>query len=158
MGVLQGITCGETEGRQTFEGAQPSVYWDIMPMTTRRPPCARAREHVVNMSPPTLSKIRSNPCSSTHNATVPTNTHLESLCQRPSDRVCPWLQWMFIHGGAVIDFARDHTSTILLQDIREQHTTGSRVSGRLLQAANPDMSVNVFLFRPPHASNIAWPK
>ncbi len=110
MGVLQGITCGGTEGRQTFEGAQPSVYWDIMPMTTRRPPCARAREHVVNMSPPTLSQIRSNPCSSTHNATVPTNTHLESLCQRPSDRVCPWLQCgcLFTEGLSLILHGTTH--------------------------------------------------
>ncbi len=57
------------EGRQeeppllrTLDGAQPSVYCDIMPMTTRQPFWASARVHVVNMSPPTLSHTRSTPC------------------------------------------------------------------------------------------------
>ena len=55
----------QQDGAPTCEGAQPSEYWLIMPMTTRRPPCASARVHTVNMPPPTLSQIRSMPCACT---------------------------------------------------------------------------------------------
>lgn len=54
----------------TCEAPQPSEYWDIMPMTMRRPPCANARVHVMNMSPPTLSQIRSMPCEDGGNAHI----------------------------------------------------------------------------------------
>lgn len=62
--LLAGIhTFWQWEEEFAFEAAQPSEYWDIMPMTMRRPPCASARVHVVNMSPPTLSHIKSMPCA-----------------------------------------------------------------------------------------------